>query len=109
MVTEITWPCCVSGGSTFAAGIANARQQFDAHLTATKFFQSVSIPVQITGVGFFDFIHGQTGVAPNGIELHPILDIRFLSNTTTTVTSNANPSQYGQSVMFTATVASSGT
>jgi hypothetical protein len=108
MVTEIPCPCCVAGGSPFAAGIANARQEFDAHLTATTFFQSVSIPVQITGVGFFDFIHGQTGVAPNGIELHPILDIRFLSNTTTTVTSNANPSQYGQPVTFTATVASSG-
>lgn len=27
----------------------------------------------ITGVGFFDFLHRQTGVAPNGIELHPIL------------------------------------
>ena len=27
----------------------------------------------ITGVGFFDFFHGQTGVAPNGIELHPVL------------------------------------
>ena len=27
----------------------------------------------VTGVGFFDVIHGQTGVAPNGIELHPVL------------------------------------
>lgn len=27
----------------------------------------------ITGVGFFDSLHGQTGVAPNGIELHPVL------------------------------------
>jgi len=26
----------------------------------------------IEGVGFFDFLHGQTGVAPNGIELHPV-------------------------------------
>ena len=26
----------------------------------------------ITGVGFFDFLHGQRGVAPNGIELHPV-------------------------------------
>ena len=26
-----------------------------------------------TGVGFFDRIHGQTGVAPNGIELHPVV------------------------------------
>ncbi len=108
MVTEIPCPCCVAGGSPFAAGIANARHEFDARLTAATFFQSVSIPVQITGVGFFDFIHGQTGVAPNGIELHPILDIKFLSNTTTTLVSNANPSQYGQSVQFTTTVASAG-
>jgi Protein of unknown function (DUF3761) len=28
---------------------------------------------QVTGVAFFDFDHGQTGVAPNAIELHPIL------------------------------------
>jgi hypothetical protein len=25
-----------------------------------------------TGVGFVDKIHGQTGVAPNGIEIHPV-------------------------------------
>jgi len=33
--------------------------------------------VRITGVGFFDYIHGQRGVAPNGIELHPVLDVEF--------------------------------
>jgi hypothetical protein len=27
----------------------------------------------VTGVAFVDFDHGQTGVAPNAIELHPIL------------------------------------
>ena len=27
----------------------------------------------VTGVAFFDFLHGQTGVAPNAIELRPIL------------------------------------
>jgi hypothetical protein len=32
--------------------------------------------VEVTGVGFFDFMHEQRGVAPNGIELHPVLDIR---------------------------------
>ena len=32
----------------------------------------------ISGVGFFDVLHGQTGVAPNGIELHPVL--RFQSS-----------------------------
>jgi hypothetical protein len=29
----------------------------------------------VTGVGFFDFLHGQDGVAPNGFELHPVLSI----------------------------------
>lgn len=34
---------------------------------------------RITGVGFFDKVHGQTGAAPlNGIELHPILKIEWL-------------------------------
>lgn len=33
----------------------------------------------VTGVAFFDFLHGQTGVAPNGIELHPVLAFRCLS------------------------------
>jgi hypothetical protein len=28
---------------------------------------------RVVGVAFFDFLHGQTGVAPNGIELHPVL------------------------------------
>jgi hypothetical protein len=27
----------------------------------------------IRGVGFFDIAHGQTGVAPNAIELHPVI------------------------------------
>jgi hypothetical protein len=31
--------------------------------------------VTITGVGFFDTPHGQTGVAPNAVELHPVLSL----------------------------------
>ncbi|GAA0718190.1 hypothetical protein [Dokdonella soli] len=77
MITEIPDPACVGTGSPFASYITTARQQFDAKYTTTTSFQTANIPVQITGVGFFDFQHGQTGVAPNGIELHPILDIRF--------------------------------
>jgi hypothetical protein len=34
---------------------------------------------RITGVAFFDFDHGQTGVAPNAIELHPVLSFRCLT------------------------------
>jgi len=31
--------------------------------------------VRITGVECFDYIHGQRGVVPNGVELHPVLNV----------------------------------
>jgi hypothetical protein len=77
MVAEIPSPTCVGNGSPFAAQIANARATFDSQLTAGSSFQTANIPVQVTGVGFFDFAHNQHGAAPNVIELHPILDIVF--------------------------------
>jgi hypothetical protein len=77
IVTEIPCPCCVGQTSPFLSYVTTSRQKFDAKLTATTSFQSATIPVRLKGVGFFDFLHGQTGVAPNGIELHPILDIVF--------------------------------
>lgn len=77
MIAEIPDPACVGTGSPFAADIQNARAQFDAKYTASTSFQTANIPVQLTGVGMFDFLHGQTGVAPNGIELHPVLGIVF--------------------------------
>jgi len=35
--------------------------------------------VEVTGVGFFDFIHTQRGIARNGFELHPVLSLRPLT------------------------------
>ena len=77
MIAEIPSPSCVGAGSPFGPGITNSRNQFDARFTATTSFQTANIPVQIRGVGMFDFLHGQTGVAPNGIEIHPVLNIVF--------------------------------
>ncbi len=34
------------------------------------------LPVHLVGVIFFDKLHGQTGVAPNGVELHPVVSVR---------------------------------
>lgn len=34
--------------------------------------------IEITGVGFFDFIHNAIGTAKNGIELHPVLKIAVI-------------------------------
>ena len=106
IVTEIPSPACDGSTSPFASGIALARAKLNSRLTPSSTFQNANLPVQIKGVGFFDFIHGQTGVAPNGIELHPILDINFTTPTTTTIQSSLNPSQYGQPLTITAAVSS---
>jgi hypothetical protein len=66
-------PAAASGLITTPPGVVEAFEAlapFEAKVPRT--------PVTITGVGFFDRVHGQTGVAlRNGIELHPILAITF--------------------------------
>jgi uncharacterized membrane protein len=91
MITEIPSPSCVGAGSPFLPGITNARSEFDARFTATTSFQTANIPVKVTGVGMFDFLHGQTGVAPNGIELHAVLDIVFNPGTSPDFALSAAP------------------
>ena len=75
MIVELPSTACVGAGSPFGPGISLARQQFDARFTATTAFKTTSTAVTVTGVGFWDFLHGQTGVAPNGLEVHPVLNI----------------------------------
>jgi hypothetical protein len=77
MIAEIPDPACVGAGSPLAPGITKARNEFNARFTPTGSFRTANVPVTVTGVGFFDFLHGQTGVAPNGIELHAVLDVQF--------------------------------
>jgi hypothetical protein len=48
-------------------------------MTAARSAARVCGRARVTGVAFFDFLHGQTGVAPNGIELHPVLSVTCLS------------------------------
>jgi hypothetical protein len=108
MVTEIPSPACDGSTSPFSAGIALARAKLNSRLTPIDTFQVANLSVQMKGVGFFDFLHGQTGVAPNGIEIHPILDLSFTTPSTATLQSSANPSQYGQPLSLTATLVGNG-
>ena len=91
MIAELVDPACVSGGP-FKSLITSARATFDAKYTASSSFKTANVPVQLTGVAFFDFQHGQTGVAPNGIELHPVLKINFNPTTTPDFSLTAAPS-----------------
>ena len=76
MIAEVPDPGCAGAcASGFADVYARVRQKLLDYLNSPR--SSARPLVQITGVGFFDFIHGQRGVAPNGIELHPVLDVEF--------------------------------
>jgi hypothetical protein len=91
LIVEIPDPADVDPSSLFKDQITSARQAFDARFglqmqalralaqpgQPAPMIVQVQIPVHVTGIGFFDFIHGQTGVAQNGIELHPVLSIQF--------------------------------
>jgi hypothetical protein len=90
MIAEIPKPGDMTAPSHFAAQISDARKAFDARFNVaevlndptpsgnpTPQIQHVSVPVTVTGLGFFDFAHGQLGVAPNAIELHPVVAVAF--------------------------------
>jgi len=94
MIAEIPNPGDITTPSHFAEQIASARTAFDDHFQIVENisaptvpaalapgeaaqFQQAAVPVTVTGLGFFDFNHGQLGVAPNAIELHPVINIVF--------------------------------
>lgn len=83
MVVEIPDPTC--GGvcaSPQLQKISDSRNEFaskfpnDPPATEFKVVQG-DVQVDVTGVGFFDFAHGQTGLAKNCVELHPVIAISF--------------------------------
>jgi hypothetical protein len=76
MIAEVPDPQCAGAcASGLASTYAALRQELVKQLNSPH---SVARPlVRVTGVGFFDFIHGQRGVAKNGVELHPVIKIEF--------------------------------
>src|SRR5207247_737900 len=70
MIAEAPSPSC-----TTRAAPARRKQMAQVR-TAVK----VCTRGDVTGVAFFDYDHGQTGVAANAIELHPILGFRCLAS-----------------------------
>lgn len=85
-VTMIVEPpdvnCSAACASNFGNYYTSVRQKlnncFGATPSSMTNFPS-GVVVDLTGVPEFDALHGQTGVAPNGIELHPLLSVNFIS------------------------------
>jgi hypothetical protein len=72
MITEVPAPACI-GSSPFLPSEKYVRRTFTADFHPSSSWQRPNVKVTVRGVGFFDYLHGQSGVAPNGIELHPLL------------------------------------
>ena len=116
IVTEIPYPgaspACVTSASPFFPGIAGARCKFDGSglPRATTSFHTANVPVRVVGVGMFDFPHGQTGAAPNQLEIHAILDIAFPATTNSATGAGSNVTvQNGDTAITYPVVATSGT
>ena len=75
MIAEIPSPDCAG-----ACASGHAEEFRKARAVIMGLSDQVPSVVVVTGVGFFDFLHGQTGAAPNGIELHPVLKIELESD-----------------------------
>ena len=61
-------------------GIINARRVFVRRCgAATDTWRQLGAVAWISGVGFWDFPHGQSGHARNYAELHPVTAIRLIS------------------------------
>jgi hypothetical protein len=69
MIAETPSPLCTPGATP------TRRQQ----MTAARKAARPCSKARVVGVAFFDYRHAQTGVAPNGIELHPVLGFACLS------------------------------
>jgi hypothetical protein len=63
MIVETPSALCTTGATSY-----RRKQMKNARLAAR-----ICTKARVTGVAFFDYDHGQTGVAPNAIELHPVL------------------------------------
>ena len=76
MVVEILDPDCPGIESTSRyETFKEVRDWFKKLFKPTSSFKTKRVKVKLTGVGFFDFIHGQRGMAPNGREIHPVLSM----------------------------------
>lgn len=76
MIGEIPFPYYPTAGeSGYKSKFKKARRQFHKVVDNDKNYNCKKVIV--TGVGFVDKPHGQTGKAENNLELHPVLSIEL--------------------------------
>lgn len=80
MIAEIPSPSCVEGTpEPIKTMIVQTREEFDDWYAVQPDKNNLNAKVRITGIGYFDRVHGGEGqVLNNGVELHPVIKIEFI-------------------------------
>jgi len=82
MIGEIPDPTCsAAASSAFVNQYLAGRNFVDTYIGPGNVSNINIAPVEVYGVAFVDPPHGQTGAAPNNLEIHPILSIQFAQTT----------------------------
>jgi hypothetical protein len=74
VIIEVTPDFCTDEKSPWGEQIAAVRKVVDDEIPMALIGWR-HLVMSVAGVGYFDYMHGQFGAAPNGIELHPVLAI----------------------------------
>ena len=77
LVVEVPDPACLPEGHPWRERIAAVRTLVERETHPEPRARRVNRLVSLRGVTFFDVVHGQLGVAPNGVELHPVVAMCF--------------------------------
>lgn len=76
MIAEMPSVNCDYGAQARYAMLAARNKLQTKYGAATRAWTYVNRAATVTGVRFFDFPHGQSGVAANAVELHPLFGLR---------------------------------
>jgi len=108
MIGEVPDPVCsAAASSTHVNEYIAARNWVNMNIGILPNSNVNLAMVDITGVSFVDVSHGQTGAAPNQMEIHPILNIAFNgatgisnANTQPAYSVTVTPSVFKESAAF---------
>jgi hypothetical protein len=80
MIAEMPSAACLTRRTRDRLAIVRARRFLESRCgAATSSWQRLSALASISGVGFWDFPHGQSGAARNYAELHPVTQLRLVA------------------------------
>jgi hypothetical protein len=80
LIAEMPAAACLPRGTRARRAIVRVRRMFETRCgAATDSWRKLGAVAYVSGVGFWDFPHGQKGAARNYAELHPVTGMRLLT------------------------------